>query len=149
MKGNLDRLGVAIVKFVTIDAMEYDDEPFDRILLDAPCSGLGTLSKKPDIKWKRDLLDIKKLTPVQEELLERAAILVKPGGVIVYSTCTIEPDENFEVVKAFLHKHNNFRLDDAARFADKKIVDENGCIQTLPHRDKMDGAFSARLIRTE
>ncbi|GAB1441600.1 16S rRNA (cytosine(967)-C(5))-methyltransferase RsmB [Ignavibacteriales bacterium] len=149
MEGNLERLGVAIVKFVHVDALEYEAEPFDRVLVDAPCSGLGTLSKKPDIKWKRDLLDIKRLTPLQSDLLNKAAELVKPGGVVVYSTCTIEPEENFEIVSKFLEDHSNFRLDDASKFVDKNIVDENGCISSLPHRDKMDGAFSARLIRIE
>ncbi len=149
MQANLDRLGVSIVKFVATDALEYEDELFDRVLVDAPCSGLGTLSKKPDIKWKRDLLDIKKLTPIQDELLHKASEMVKVGGAVVYSTCTIEPEENFEVVKKFLSEHPNFRLDDASAFVDKNIVDGNGCIQSLPHRDKMDGAFSARLVRTE
>ncbi len=149
MQANLDRLGVSIVKFVTTDALEYEDDLFDRVLVDAPCSGLGTLGKKPDIKWKRDLLDIKKLTPIQDELLHKASEMVKVGGAVVYSTCTIEPEENFEVVKKFLSEHPNFRLDDASAFVDKNIVDGNGCIQSLPHRDKMDGAFSARLVRTE
>lgn len=149
MQANLDRLGVSIVKFVTIDALEYEDDLFDRVLVDAPCSGLGTLSKKPDIKWKRDLLDIKKLNPIQEDLLNKAAEMVKVGGAVVYSTCTIEPEENYEVVKKFLSEHENFRLDDASAYVDKTIVDGNGCIQSLPHRDKMDGAFSARLVRTK
>ncbi|GJQ33405.1 MAG: ribosomal RNA small subunit methyltransferase B [Ignavibacteriaceae bacterium] len=149
MQANLDRLGVSIVKFVATDALEYEDELFDRVLVDAPCSGLGTLSKKPDIKWKRDLLDIKKLTPIQEDLLNKAAEMVKVGGAVVYSTCTIEPEENFEIVKKFLSEHDNFRLDDASAYVDKMIVDGNGCIQSLPHRDKMDGAFSARLVRTK
>lgn len=149
MQANLDRLGISIVKFVTADALEYEDELFDRVLLDAPCSGLGTLSKKPDIKWKRDLLDIKKLTPLQSDLLQKASEMVKPGGAVVYSTCTIEPEENYEIITKFLLEYPNFALDDASNFVDKRIVDENGCIQSLPHRDKMDGAFSARLIRKE
>jgi len=149
MQGNLDRLGISIVHFVTTDALEYEDELFDRVLVDAPCSGLGTLSKKPDIKWKRDLLDIKKLTPLQDELLNKASEMVKPGGAVVYSTCTVEPEENYGVVQKFLSEHSNFRLDDASAYVDKNIVDGNGCIQSLPHRDKMDGAFSARLVRTE
>lgn len=149
MQANLDRLGVSIVKFVTTDALEYEDELFDRVLVDAPCSGLGTLSKKPDIKWKRDLLDIKKLNPIQEDLLNKAAEMVKVGGAVVYSTCTIEPEENYGVVKKFLSEHEDFRLDDASAYVDKTIVDGNGCIQSLPHRDKMDGAFSARLVRTK
>lgn len=149
MQANLDRLGVSIVKFATADALEYEDDLFDRVLLDAPCSGLGTLSKKPDIKWKRDLLDIKKLTPLQSDLLQKASEMVKPGGAVVYSTCTIEPEENYEIITKFLLENPNFALDDASNYVDKRIVDENGCIQSLPYRDKMDGAFSARLIRKE
>ena len=149
MQSNLERLGVGIVKMVATDALEFEDELFDRVLVDAPCSGLGTLSKKPDIKWKRDLLDIKKLTPLQTELLEKASSLVKVGGAVVYSTCTIEPEENFGIIEKFLDEHKNFMLDDASKFVVKTVVDENGCIQSLPYRDKMDGAFSARLIRKE
>lgn len=149
MQSNLERLGVGIVNMVAADALEFEDELFDRVLVDAPCSGLGTLSKKPDIKWKRDLLDIKKLTPLQSDLLEKASSLVKVGGAVVYSTCTIEPEENFGIIEKFLQDHKNFMLDDASKFVEKTIVDENGCIQSLPYRDKMDGAFSARLIRKE
>lgn len=149
MKNNLQRLSVTNVQAITADALTYKDEKlFDAILLDAPCSGLGTIVKKPDIKWKKDLQDVKKLTLIQKKLLEHASSLVKPGGVIVYSTCTIEPEENCEVVNTFLEKNKNFKLDNAGQYLPKEVVDENGCVQTYPHIHKLDGAFAARLIKT-
>jgi 16S rRNA (cytosine967-C5)-methyltransferase len=141
------RLGVDCVRIAIADALEYKNLPFDRLLVDVPCSGTGTLSKKPDIKWKKDIFDIRNLNVTQSKLLNKAATLVKPGGIIVYSTCSIEPEENFEIVKKFLEENSNFRFESAkGRFPDE-IIDENGCVQTLPHVHKMDGAFAAKLVR--
>ena len=103
------------------------------MLLDAPCSGLGVLAKKPDIKWKRDISDILKLTSIQTELIENAARLVKPGGVLVYSTCTTEPEENREVVNQFLCEQTAFKLEHER--------------ELLPFREAVDGAYVARLAR--
>ncbi len=144
---NIERLEITCVKTIESDAMDYNDELFDRVLADVPCSGTGTLSKKPDIKWKRDLLDIRNMTEIQFNLLEKASTLVKKDGVLVYSTCSIEPEENFEIVERFLKKHENFILKNAAEEFPKELVDENGCIQTLPHIHQMDGAFAAKLVR--
>ncbi len=147
---NIERLGVSCVKTIASDAMDYNDsELFDRVLADVPCSGTGTLSKKPDIKWKRDLLDIRNMTEIQFNLLEKASSQVKKDGVLVYSTCSIEPEENFEIVERFIKKHNNFILKNAADEFPKELVDENGCIQTLPQIHQMDGAFAAKLVRVE
>lgn len=145
LRQNNVRLGVTNVKTVAIDAHEYHDEKFDRILVDAPCTGLGTLSKKPDIKWKKELVDIHNINKLQTSLLEKASTLIKEGGSIVYSTCTIEPEENFEIVRNFLSSHPEFRLVNADGFVPKETVDANGCVQTLPHVHKTDGAFAARL----
>jgi len=143
---NLNRLGAENVKVVEENALEFrSEEKFDRIILDAPCSGLGTLSKKPDIKWKREPNDIKELNKVQIELLRKAGSLVKTGGSIVYSTCTIEPEENFEIVKRFLDENPNFKLHLTNEFFGPKLLDENGCVQTFPHIHKIDGAFCARI----
>ena len=147
LQKNMTRLSVDCVRIVEADALEYKSLPFDRVLVDAPCSGTGTLSKKPDIKWKKDLFDIRNLNVTQLKLLNKAASLVKLGGVIVYSTCSIEPEENFAIVKKFLDENPNFRFETAkGRFPDE-LIDENGCIQTLPHIHKTDGAFAARLVR--
>lgn len=145
LKQNNERLGVSNIKTVVTDALEYTDEKFDRILVDAPCTGLGTLSKKPDIKWKKELVDLHNISKLQTNLLEKASTLIKDGGAIVYSTCTIEPEENFEIVRKFLAKHDDFRLVSAEEFVPAETVDSNGCVQTLPHKHKTDGAFAARL----
>jgi len=149
LKANNARLGLTCVTTVEIDALDYNSELFDRVLADVPCSGTGTLSKKPDIKWKRDIFDLKKMTASQIKLLEKAASLVKSGGAVVYSTCSIEPEENFEIVKQFLDKHPNFKLESAKEKFNNEVIDENGCIQTLPQRHQMDGAFAAKLVRIE
>ncbi|MDP2302866.1 MAG: 16S rRNA (cytosine(967)-C(5))-methyltransferase RsmB [Ignavibacteria bacterium] len=145
---NLDRLAITCVKTVWADSLEYTtDELFDRVLADVPCSGIGTLSKKPDIKWKKDLLDIRNLNDLQSALIERAGNLVKIGGYIVYSTCTTEPEENFDIVSKFLEHHQEFELINAKNHLSEELIDENGCVQTLPHKHKMDGAFAALLKR--
>jgi 16S rRNA (cytosine967-C5)-methyltransferase len=147
LRTNNERLGLTSVFTIESDALELDTEPVDRVLVDVPCSGSGTLSKKPDIKWKKDVFDLKKLSEIQIKFLEKAATLVKPGGIVVYSTCSIEPEENFEIVKQFLNNHPNFKLGSAkGQFADD-VIDENECVQTLPHKHQMDGAFAAKLIR--
>lgn len=147
LEASLNRLGITNVKTVQADIRELEAESYDRILLDAPCSGMGTLSKKPEIKWKKDLLDIRKLAALQSELIRKAAALLNPGGVLVYSTCTTEPEENFEVISGFLAEHPEFELDKASRFVPEEVVDSNGCVQTMPNLHKMDGAFAARLIK--
>lgn len=144
---NLNRLGITSVKPIAMDAREYKDDLFDRVLADVPCTGTGTLSKKPDIKWKKDIFDLRKLNDLQYSLACKAAELVKPGGAFVYSTCSIEPEENFEIVKKFLDNHPNYKLDRADNKFPQDLIDENGCIQTLPHLHRMDGAFAARIIR--
>jgi 16S rRNA (cytosine967-C5)-methyltransferase len=149
LRTNNERLGLTCVTTIESDALEFNSEPFDCVLADVPCSGTGTLSKKPDIKWKKDVFDLKKMSAIQISLLEKASSLVKPGGILVYSTCSIEPEENFEIVKQFLLNHANFKLESAkGKFTDD-VVDENGCIQTLPQKHQMDGAFAAKLIRIE
>ncbi|MBU1097270.1 MAG: 16S rRNA (cytosine(967)-C(5))-methyltransferase RsmB [Bacteroidetes bacterium] len=147
LKKNMERLGVTNIIFKEEDSSEYKDEPFDRILIDAPCSGLGTLTKKPDIKWKRDLGDIRNLNDTQYDLLVNGAKLLKAGGFLVYSTCTIEPEENFLIIKKFLDNNPNFELVSAKEDFGENLVDENGCIQTYPNKHKIDGAFAARLRR--
>ncbi len=145
---NLTRLGVSNVKTVAIDALEFeDDELFDRVLVDAPCSGLGTLKKKPDIKWKREIMDIRNLHPQQLDLLRKAATLVKVGGFVVYSTCTIEPEENYEIIQTFLDENLDFELVDAKTILPDELVGKSGCVETFPHLHKMDGSFAAKLKR--
>ena len=117
----------------------------DRVLLDVPCSGLGVLSKRADLRWQRAPEDLEELVALQDELLDAAARLVRPGGLLVYSTCTIEPEENEERVAAFLERHDDFELESAAEYVPEDMVTAEGYLATLPHRHRIDGAFGARL----
>lgn len=141
------RLGLTNIKTFYYDAREYKlDGGADIVLCDVPCSGTGTFSKKPDIKWKKEQEDIRKLNIMQKEIIENAAKLVKIGGVIVYSTCSIEKEENSEIIEWFLENHANFELDKAENYLSEEVC-LNGYLQTFPQKHGIDGAFGARLIR--
>ena len=118
----------------------------DRVLVDAPCSGLGVLRRKPDARWNKTAEEIDALPALQLEILTSAAKAVKAGGVLVYSTCTIEPQENQEVVKAFLAENPEFTLEKTGAFLPGKKRDEQ-MIQLYPQVDGTDGFFIARMRR--
>jgi 16S rRNA (cytosine967-C5)-methyltransferase len=144
-----ERLGLTSIHPVMNDASTITvDEPVDLVFADVPCSGLGTLSKKPDIKWKREAEDIPGLVTLQRSILANAAHLVKPGGVLVYSTCTIENEENIENINWFLENYPNFELDPAENHIHPDLC-KDGFMQTFPCIHKIDGAFAARLIRKQ
>ncbi|MEO5931712.1 MAG: 16S rRNA (cytosine(967)-C(5))-methyltransferase RsmB [Candidatus Kapaibacterium sp.] len=141
------RLGFEGIIHPTVgDARTIQLDPADIVLVDAPCSGLGVLSKKPDIRWKRQADDITALAKLQREILEHAVDMVKPGGHLIYTTCTIEPAENQEVVEIFLRDHPEFELVPASGVLPSTVV-EDGYLQTFPHRHHMDGTFGARMRR--
>jgi len=142
------RLGIANVHVVAADAAEIDVPYSDRVLVDAPCSGLGVLAKKPDAKWNREPEDIVRLTATQNAILDNAARLVKPGGVLVYSTCTTEPEENALAVKSFLGRHPEFVVENAGQYVNQELVNAEGFVETYTHKNGMDGSFAARLRRT-
>lgn len=147
IRTSCERLGLRNVKLLAGDATTLEMEPVDKVLLDAPCSGLGVLPKKPDIKWKRDLVDIHKLAAMQMQLLENASKLVKPGGVLVYSTCTTEPEENQEIIKQFLASHSEYAVENAKQFVNHDLVTDEGYVETFPHRHAMDGSFAVRMVK--
>ncbi len=142
-----ERLGIDIIKTDTGDASEYSTETLaDIVLADVPCSGLGTIAKKPDIKWKREQEDIPKLASLQYQILSNASKLVKPGGAVIYSTCTIEPEENEDIINRFLSENQNFSIENAEKFISPELC-QDGFYYSLPHKSRIDGAFAARLIR--
>ena len=142
-----ERLGIQNVKTITTDSSIFETELADKVLVDVPCSGLGTLRKKPDIKWRREPEDLPHLVTQQSELLENAAKLVRAGGVLVYSTCSTEPEENNQQVKTFLEKHPEFTVDDASKYVNKTCVTQDGFVETFPHRHHIDGSFAVRLVK--
>lgn len=120
----------------------------DAVLVDAPCSGLGTLRQHPEIRWRRRSADIEKLAVLQAHLLAAASVHVAPGGSLVYATCTISAAENADLVTAFLAAHPRFSVDDPRQFlapAAHVLVDGRGFLHTFPHRHGLDGFFAARL----
>lgn len=141
------RLGLTSITCIQSDARTYGNGgniQYDRVLLDAPCSGTGVFSKRLDMRWHLCEEDIKRLVSVQRDLLNSAVHLVKPGGVLVYSTCSLEPEENEDNVAWFLDSHDDFTLENDARFIDFK--GERGYI-ILPHRMNGIGAFASKLKR--
>jgi len=144
---NSRRLGIKIMSPVACDMFEFDAQPFDRVLLDPPCSGWGTAGKNSDLRWNKTAEDIKNLVKIQSHMLEKAGRLAKPGGILVYSTCTIIRSENDQVVEEFLLRNNEFELESAASFFGEDIVSERGFVKTYPASDNLDGSFCARLKR--
>lgn len=151
---NCRRLGVACVRTLEADARQLGDRfgrRADFVLLDAPCSGLGVLRRRPDIRWRRTEDEIKTLAELQREMLAAAARCVKPGGVLVYSTCTVSRAENRDQVTAFLAGHPEFTAEDPSTWLpsglDRQSTFKQGYVQLLPHLHGTDGFFIARLRR--
>ncbi|HYE92306.1 MAG TPA: RsmB/NOP family class I SAM-dependent RNA methyltransferase, partial [Terriglobales bacterium] len=145
------RLGLsAALALLTADARRppLRAGSFDAVLLDVPCTGTGTLRRHPDGKWRLRPEDLAALVQLQREILEAAADLVKPGGVLVYATCSLEPEENEEQVEAFLGRDDRFEPAPGDHGLDPALTDGNGRLLALPHRTGFDGAFAARLHRT-
>jgi 16S rRNA (cytosine967-C5)-methyltransferase len=146
---NAQRLGATIVEAVEGDAkQQLPEAPFDRVLLDPPCSDLGTLQARPDVRWRKDAVTVERLVEEQQALLEAAAAQVRPGGTLVYSTCTISPRENEDRMVAFLDANADFTADDiGAEWPSYALAADPRFLQLLPHRHGTDGFFIARLRR--
>jgi 16S rRNA (cytosine967-C5)-methyltransferase len=167
------RLKASCVRVDVADAALWrpDGPLFDRVLVDPPCSGLGTLQARPDLRWRVTPADVRSLARTQAAILAAGAAAVRPGGVLVYSTCTISPTENERQIAAFLDRHPDFRIDDLAselpgfamgspgrlRDPDATVPGQDDrlasvalprFVLTLPHRDHTAGFFIARLRRS-
>ena len=149
---NARRLGISCLTTATADLHQTDSLPhglFDRILLDAPCSGLGVIRRNPEAKWRLTFGDVTRLAAVQKILLKNASALLKPGGVLLYSTCSTSTEENEEVVEDFLSHHPDFVLENLNDLfpAWKELFEFYGMFRAWPHRHGMDGFFAARIRR--
>jgi 16S rRNA (cytosine967-C5)-methyltransferase len=135
IRANCDRLGVTIANIARATGtvnLELS-EPFDRVLVDAPCSNSGVMRRRVDLRWRIQPPELERLRTIQADLLHRSFLQLKSGGVLVYSTCSLEPEENSSVVQQFLAEHPAFRLDHER--------------EILPFREGVDGAYVARLVR--
>lgn len=156
IKQTAARLGLDNITTYAFDARKVEEkfgpESFDKVLVDAPCSGLGVLRRKPDAKYAKSAEDVSRLAAIQQNILSAAAPLVKQGGTLVYSTCTIDKEENDGVVQAFLAKHPQFTLDQqlADRLPEKvKPLIANNCLQLFPQDIESDGFFIACFRKEE
>jgi 16S rRNA (cytosine967-C5)-methyltransferase len=149
LERTVERMGATCVEVRVADAAEPHEGSYDRVLVDPPCSDLGTLAARPDVRWRKDPETPEALAATQAAILAAAAAAVRPGGVLVYSTCTISPAENERQIAGFLERHGAFAVDELP--SDLPVWDHPsvpGFIQTLPHRDGTDGFFIARLRRS-
>jgi len=144
---NAKRLGVKIISPVLCDMTEFHGGPYDRVILDPPCSGWGTARKHADLRWSKGVNDIASLAKIQAKMIDRASRLVKPGGLLVYSTCTIIRAENDQIVEDFLLRNDAFEIDSATPMLPQELVSERGFVKTYPEFDDLDGSFCARLKR--
>lgn len=147
LKQTADRLQLKNILQITTDALKYGPiaPAFDRVLVDAPCSGWGVFSRKADLRWQSHS-DIGELIKLQARALDYAAQFVKQEGYLVYSTCTMNSEENEKQVQAFLARNPKFALVPAEAFIPKEFT-ENGMLKTIPFKHHMDGAFAAKMQR--
>ncbi|MBF0572455.1 MAG: 16S rRNA (cytosine(967)-C(5))-methyltransferase RsmB [Desulfamplus sp.] len=162
LEKEMNRLGIDIVKTLCKDILKSEiDEPiFDRVLVDAPCSGMGVLRRNPDAKWKRDKKDIARLAIRQEKMLLSVADLVKNGGILLYAVCSCEKRENEDVVDNFLKQRPDFKrhnfvgnqslsyyLSSQLQFSNSAMAADSGYFKTYPEHIEMDGFFAAIMKR--
>jgi 16S rRNA (cytosine967-C5)-methyltransferase len=143
---NLRRAGSGREKVVVADARRPPLRQIDMVLVDAPCLGTGTFARHPDARWRVTLEALTSLATLQREILDQAATLVRPGGLLVYSTCSVEPEENQMQVAGFLARHSEFYRERPVDLPGDLLSPE-GDLSILPQLHGMDGAFAARFRR--
>ena len=153
VKNNCCRLGIKSVDTLLCDAREIaqkTNEVFDCVLVDAPCTGTGVLNRRADARWRRQPEEIQVMSSLQKEILEQVLPLVKPGGRLVYSTCSLEPEENGEVVEYVLKNHPEFAPDPFGQvFPDLDLKNSDFAVQLTPYVHEVDGFYISRLKRVE
>jgi 16S rRNA (cytosine967-C5)-methyltransferase len=144
---NVRRAGSGGEQVIVADARRPPIRQAEVVLLDAPCLGTGTFARHPDARWRVTPEALGSLARLQSELLDRTAALVPPEGLLIYSTCSLEPEENHAQVQRFLAAHPEFSRE-PAEAVPPELLSPEGDLLVLPHRHAMDGAFGARLRRS-
>jgi 16S rRNA (cytosine967-C5)-methyltransferase len=147
-KRDLERHGKLNIEWRVKDASKDTFPMTDRMLIDAPCTGTGVLGRKPDIRWRRKISDVQEMSKKQNEILSHCAKFLKPNGILVYATCSIEPEENWNVVERFLKLNPQFSLDTIHSKVPRSWIDEKGVLRTLPYVHDVDGMFAAKIKRS-
>jgi 16S rRNA (cytosine967-C5)-methyltransferase len=146
---NRERLEAANVHVIAADARFPAIRPVDAVLVDAPCTGTGTFRRHPDARWRLRVTDLATMAALQTSLLRAAKTVVSPGGLLIYSTCSLEPEENEEQVESFLAENAGWRLEPPPTGTVAPDTIDGGYLRVLPHVHGSDGAFAARLRRVE
>jgi 16S rRNA (cytosine967-C5)-methyltransferase len=147
LKENLVRAGSGREHVIIADGRRPPVRPTNAVVMDVPCLGTGTIARHPDARWRMTLEALDSLVRLQAELLDRSAAAVAPGGLLVYSTCSLEPEENQSQVEQFLQAHMEFRRE-ATGAVSPDLLTPEGDLMVLPHRHGTDGAYAARLRRS-
>ena len=146
-KSDLKRHGKNNIEWSLKDATKDEFPMSDKILIDAPCTGTGVIGRKPDIRWRRNPENIKELAALQFQILNHMSKFLNTGGTLVYATCSLEPEENWNVVEQFLKLNESFQLVAGTSTLSENWVNEQSCLQTFPHVHGVDGMFAAKLKR--
>jgi 16S rRNA (cytosine967-C5)-methyltransferase len=144
---NCQRLGITCARPVLADGRNLTLRQVDGVLVDAPCSGLGVLARRADLRWKKEEQDISRLAQLQLELMRNAADMLKKGGRLVYSTCTIEDEENEAVLSRLLSERADVAAEEGPLPLPGSVITPEGYVRTFPHQHGVDGIFAARLKR--
>ena len=144
---NLRRVEARNIASVVMDARHPAVREMDAVLIDVPCTGTGTLRRHPDARWRLRISDIAVMAALQRSILRAAAAVVRPGGLLVYSTCSLEPEENDEQIESFLAEHDDWKLEPPGDGVVPASVLDAGRLRVLPQRNGVDGAFAARIRR--
>jgi 16S rRNA (cytosine967-C5)-methyltransferase len=145
LRENAQRVGRSVA-FTVADALHPPLREADVVMLDVPCTGTGTLSRHPDARWRLSPTAISDMAALQASMLEAASDVVRPGGLLVYSTCTLEPEENSDRIEAFLSTHPEYAMESTAAVP-SDYHDASGCLTVTPQATGFDGAFAARMRR--
>ncbi len=144
VRKNQKRLNLKGISPVVSDGCHFEAKNVDKVLVDAPCSGLGVIRRRAEIRWRFIPEKIAGLVSLQKSLLWAGAHFINPGGVLVYSTCTVLHEENEQVVDDFLNSHRHFKVEDARQFIDSSVVTERGFVETWTDFHGIDGSFAVR-----
>ena len=152
LKKEAIRLGITIIETqqddLSVSLSDSLKEKFDHVLVDAPCSGLGTLRRNPEIKWRTTEKDLRNFAAAQKIILQNASLAVKKGGRLIYCTCSLLPQENENIVDDFLTRNTNFSLCQPPAPINPRLLDSRGFYHTYPHRHNIDGFFGTILINS-
>jgi len=147
IKDNLTKNKIKNVKVLESDVSKEKLQECSKMIIDVPCSGTGTIAKNADLRWKKNISDIKSLSTLQEKILSNCSKYLKVNGVLVYSTCSIEEEENWMIIDKFLKENSNYSIDDASKYVDARFTDSKGAININPYKHSIDGGFAVRLVK--